>query len=79
MAVTKEQVFASIKKAANDIADIAVDDIKEDSTLEALGLDSLDAVEIICNVEEELNIELDSDVLSPEMTLADIVEKVIQG
>ena len=38
--------------------DISVDEIQRDTTFESLGIDSLDMVEMVMDLEEELGVEL---------------------
>ena len=50
------------EKIANYLAgqlDIAVEDIKPETTFESLGIDSLDMVEMVMDLEEELGVELE--------------------
>ncbi|MDD6736391.1 MAG: acyl carrier protein [Clostridiales bacterium] len=49
-----------IKKIVADHLDIDVEDIQNDSTFEDLGIDSLDAVEIMMELEDEFGMELDA-------------------
>ena len=44
-----------------DHLDIDADEIKAETTFEALGIDSLDTVEMVMQLEEELNVELELD------------------
>lgn len=41
--------------------DISVDDIHKDTTFESLGIDSLDMVEMVMDLEEELGVELETE------------------
>ena len=41
--------------------DIPTDEIREDTTFESLGIDSLDIVEMIMDLESELGVELDME------------------
>ena len=41
--------------------DIAKETITEDTTFESLGIDSLDTVEMLMDLEEELNIDLEME------------------
>ena len=41
--------------------ELNADDITKDSTFESLGIDSLDTVEMIMDLEEELGVELEFD------------------
>ncbi|MEG0070650.1 MAG: phosphopantetheine-binding protein [Raoultibacter sp.] len=47
----------TIKSILKENLDIAPEDINGDSTFESLGVDSLDMVELVCNLEEECNID----------------------
>lgn len=46
-----------IKGTLNDNLDIDESKVTEDATLESLGIDSLDMVELVCDIEEKLDIE----------------------
>ncbi len=46
-----------IKETLNDNLDIDEIKVTEDATLESLGIDSLDMVELVCDIEEKLDIE----------------------
>ncbi len=41
--------------------EVPVESITEDTTFDSLGFDSLDAVEMLMDLEEELNVELEVD------------------
>ena len=50
------------EKIANYLAgqlDISADDITADTTFESLGVDSLDTVEMVMDLEDELGVELE--------------------
>ena len=46
-----------IKETLNDNLDIDESKVTEDATLESLGIDSLDMVELTCDLEERCDIE----------------------
>ena len=52
-------MFEKIAKYLADQLDIAVEDIKPETTFESLGIDSLDTVEMVMDLEEELGVELE--------------------
>ena len=64
-----------VKYAAKQL-EIDASDISPDSTFESLGIDSLDIVEMIMDLESELGIELDMEdqKLTTFQELADFVE-----
>ena len=54
--------FIMFEKIANYLSeqlDISVDDISAETTFESLGVDSLDTVEMVMDLEDELGIELE--------------------
>ena len=64
----------AIKKILNENADINPADVTEDATLESLGLDSIDLAELVCCLEDELNI----DFGNPQdlRSIGDVVEHI---
>lgn len=46
-----------VREVLTDNLDIDADAITEDSTLESLNIDSLDMVELICDLEDRLGID----------------------
>lgn len=56
--------------------DIPADEITRDTTFESLGVDSLDTVEMLMDLESDLNVELDlEDKITTVGELVDFVEK----
>lgn len=55
---------------------IDVINLKEEDKLNDLGLDSLDLVEVMLKIEEELNIEFTSDEIGGLQTLKDVVNLI---
>lgn len=47
----------TVKEVLSDNLDIDAEEITEDATMEALGIDSLDMMELICDLEEKCEIE----------------------
>ena len=47
----------TIQKVLNENLDIEPETVTVDATLEGLGIDSLDMAELICSLEEELDID----------------------
>ena len=52
--------------------------INSETHLSAIEGDSLDAVEIVCALESELNISIDEDVFWSGMTVGDCINTVLQ-
>ena len=70
---TQQEVFEIISKQAK----IEIDTIKADSTLKDLGIASLDAIEVIFDIEEHFNINLPNEDTDFEAgTVGHLVEAV---
>lgn len=69
-------MFEKLANYAARQLDIDVADIHPDSTFESLGIDSLDVVEIVMDLESELGIELDFEDqnITTFQEMADFVE-----
>lgn len=67
-----------IKKTVSDILSTRVDvsSLKEEDELSALGLDSLDLVEVMLQIEEELHVEFSSDEIEELKTLKDVLNLI---
>lgn len=64
----------AIKDILKEKQDINPEDVNEDSTFESLNLDSLDVVEMVCDLEEKLDIDFgDPEGLS---TVGDVVNYI---
>ncbi len=59
--------------------ELDIDEITPDSTFESLGIDSLDVVEMIMNLETELGVELEMEdqKISTFQELADFIDSKI--
>ena len=72
-------MFEKIAKYLADQLDIAVEDIKPETTFESLGIDSLDTVEMVMDLEEELGVELAlEEKVSTVGELVDFVESKVE-
>ncbi|MCQ2545047.1 MAG: acyl carrier protein [Clostridia bacterium] len=54
-------LFEQIREIVAEHLDCEVEEIKEESTFDSLGIDSLDAVELVMELEEKLNVQMDLD------------------
>ena len=52
-------MFEKIAAYLSRQMDVPVESITEDTTFESLGIDSLDTVEMLMDLEEELNVDLE--------------------
>ena len=69
-------MFEKLAKYAAKQLELDIDDIRPDSTFESLGIDSLDVVEMIMDLESELGVELEMEdqKISTFQELADFIE-----
>ena len=69
-------MFEKLANYAARQLDIDLADIQPDSTFESLGIDSLDVVEIVMDLESELGVELDFEDqnITTFQEMADFVE-----
>ena len=54
-------IFEKIQEVVAEHLDCEVEEVKRESTFESLGIDSLDAVELVMELEESLGVPLDLD------------------
>lgn len=52
-------IMNTITTLLHDNLDIEPEQVSEDSTFDSLGIDSLDMVELICDLEDECGVEFD--------------------
>jgi len=69
-------MFEKLAKYASRQLELDIDDITPDSTFESLGIDSLDVVEMIMDLESELGVELEMEdqKIATFQELADFIE-----
>jgi acyl carrier protein len=67
-----------IKKTVSDIISKRADvsNLKEEDSLSSLGLDSLDLVEVMLEIEETLNITFASEEIGEVSTLGDVLKLI---
>ena len=53
-----------------------VEDIKPDTELEALGIDSLKAITVLFELEEAFDVEIPNELISSITTVNDILDKL---
>ena len=69
-------MFEKLANYAAQQLELDIDEITPDSTFESLGIDSLDVVEMIMDLETELGVELDMEdqKISTFQELADFID-----
>ncbi|MFA6675803.1 MAG: phosphopantetheine-binding protein [Bacilli bacterium] len=67
-------VIDTVKSILGKRVDVST--LKETDKLSDLGLDSLDLVEVMIEIEEQLNVEFSSDEIGNLSTLKDVVDLI---
>lgn len=78
MAVTNEEVLGKIKEVVPKFG-VNPDDVTDSSTLEDLDMDSLDVVEIMQAIEDDLGIRVPDEDLEDLTTIGDAVAAVVKN
>ena len=69
--------FEKLQEIIADVLNVETDDITMETTfVDDLGADSLDIFQIIMGMEEELDIEIDSEAAADIVTVGDAVEAI---
>lgn len=71
-----DDLLATFKELLSEEFGVPEDDITEDATFEALGLDSLDVVELTLVLEEKTGVKLEDEELEDVRTVGDAIAKV---
>ena len=76
----RSMLFEQIQEVVAEHLDCDKEEITRESTFESLGIDSLDAVELVMELEEKLEIQLDLDRdLENIAELVKFVEEKMEG
>ena len=78
MAVTQEEVLNKIKEIVPKFG-VDPDQVTNDSTLEDLDMDSLDVVEIMQAIEDDMGIRVPDEDLEDLSTIGDAVAAVVKN
>lgn len=71
-----ENITQAVVKAIAQQKQLETSDISADSTLESLGISSLDAITIVYEIEEIFDVEVPNDSLESLNTVQDIVDGI---
>lgn len=71
-----DDLYATFTEMLTEEFGVPEDDISPDATFEALGLDSLDVVELTLVLEEKTGVKLEDEELEDVRTVQDAVNKV---
>ncbi len=73
-----QDLFATFTELLTEEFGVPEDDIKPEATFEALGLDSLDVVELTLVLEEKTGVKLEDEELEDVKTVQDAIDKVAE-
>lgn len=77
--MNRENIEAKVKEIIAEKAECDVSDVKEQTNLEeTLGMDSLDRVELIMEIEKEFGITIPDDNAENAITTKDCVDLVVK-
>ena len=71
------EISNTIRALIAEQLNINPDRIKLDSTLESLGADSLDQVEIIIKLQEQFGVEIDDNAAEKIQTFGDAIDYIV--
>ena len=71
-----DDLLGTFKELLTEEFGVPEDDITRDATFEALGLDSLDVVELTLVLEEKTGVKLEDEELEDVRTVGDAIDKV---
>ncbi len=66
-------IAEQVRSIIADQLSISVDTLKDDTTLDSLGADSLDRVEIVMNLEDHFTIEINDEAAEKINTVGDVI------
>ena len=73
--MTEQDVFSAIAELVADRTDCNIEDVKMESTFRDLGIDSLDTVEVLMELEDKLGTEIELD--RKISTVGDLVSFIV--
>ena len=73
-----QKIYSTVIKAISNQKKIDVSTISKNSTLEALGISSLDAITIMYEIEDALNLEIPNEALESLDSVQDILDGISQ-
>jgi len=68
--------FEKVAEIIVNTADCKIEDVRPESELEALGIDSLKAITVIFELEEAFDVDIPNEVIPSIVTVNDILEKL---
>jgi acyl carrier protein len=68
--------FEQLKKIIADVLSVDPDEIREDTTFDDLGGDSLDLYQIILEIQDQMGIEIDEEKASKISTVGEALDLI---
>lgn len=69
-------IFNKVAEIIVKVAHCKIEDVKPESELATLGIDSLKAITVLFELEEAFDIEIPNEVIPTILTVNDILEKL---
>ncbi len=69
-------ILTKVAEIISQTANCAVEEVVPEARLEDLGLDSLKAITVLYDLEEEYDIEIPNELIETMKTVANIVDKI---
>lgn len=73
----KNEVFKAVAETISERTDCPIEDVKNDSTFRDLGIDSLDTVELVMELEDKLGITIELE--GKLATVGEFVDYITKG
>ena len=74
--MNRSEIYAKVSEIIAHILKISKDGVQEDSTLESLGADSLNRVELVMELEERFGIEINDEEAEKLSTVGQAVDYI---
>lgn len=75
----RSEVFATVVEIASDVLGVDADTITDQTTFDDLDADSLDRLQLVTAMEDELGIEFDEEKLMDIASVHDAVEAILSA
>lgn len=72
----RQEIETKVKKIIHEQLDVNLDEIKAETTLEELNIDSLGTVEVLLALEETFEIDIPDETVGTLKTIKDVVDYV---
>ena len=76
--MTAQELYPTFETALVETFGVPADEVAPDAEFEAMGLDSLDVVELTLILEEKTGVKLEDEELEGVRTVQDAIDKVVE-